>query len=118
MKLPYRNRAFIPPEKINNYLLSLTHEKGRHKAIRFGKLGFSEANTSLFEKTLLGIAHTCNVDKIEDMINKKTEECVGKKYTIISPVIGPNETINIKTVWGIDNNKRKPRLITVNPFIQ
>ncbi len=117
MKLPYRNRAFIPPEKINNYLLSLTHEDGKHKAIRFRKLGFSEANTSLFENALLKIAHANDVDSTSDMVDKKTGKYFGKKYVIIGSIIGPNETINIKTVWGILENQRKPYLITSNPFI-
>lgn len=117
MKLPYRNRAFIPPEKINDYLLSLTHETGKHKAPRFRKLGFSEANTSLFENALLKIAHASDVENISDMVDKKTGKYFGKKYAIMGSLIGPNKTINIKTVWGILENKRKPYLITANPFI-
>ena len=53
MKLPYKNRAYIPPEKINNYLLSPTHEKGKHKARVFHSIGFTISNKELFERAVL-----------------------------------------------------------------
>lgn len=111
MKLPYRNRAFIPPEKINNYLLSPTHEKGKHKAIFFKRLGFSETNANLFEKALLKIAHTSNVASSRDILNNGVY--LGKSYAIVGMIAGTNGTANIKTVWGILKNKRKPSLVTV-----
>lgn len=111
MKLPYRNRAFIPPEKINNYLLSLTHEKGKHKAIFFRKLGFNETNTNLFEKALLKIAYTNNVHSSRDIVNNGVY--LGKSYAIVGTITGTNGTASIKTVWRIFKNKRKPSLVTV-----
>lgn len=117
MKLPYRNRAFIAPEKINDYLLSQIHKDGKHKAMRFIKLGFNETNISLLKNALLKIAHAKDVDTISDMVNTKTGEFLGKKYVIIGSITGPNGTIDVKTVWGIKENQRKPYLITANPFI-
>lgn len=117
MKLPYRKRAFIAPEKINNYLLSLTHEAGKHKAIFFRRSGFDKTNTNLFKSELLKIAYNNDVDKIFDMVDNKIGRYFGKKYVILGAITGPNGTANIKTVWGILENKRKPYLVTVNPFI-
>ena len=41
MKLPNHDRAVIPREKLTDYLLSLTHEDGRPKALFFIGVGFS-----------------------------------------------------------------------------
>ncbi len=37
----------------------------------------------------------------------------GKSYAIVGTIIGPNGTTNIKTVWRILKNERKPSLVTV-----
>lgn len=112
MKLPYKNRAYIPPEKIRDYLLSPTHEKGKHKARVFQSIGFNYASKNIFEKALLKIAHTNDVDKTENA--EKSGKFFGKKYIIIGIIVGPNRTMTIKTVWIILNNKRKPSLVTVS----
>lgn len=111
MKLPYYKKAFVPAEKINNYLLSLTHEKGKHKAIFFRKLGFDKTNAYLFEKALLKIVHTNPVYSSRDIINN--EICLGKSYVVMGIIVGPRGTANIKTIWSILKNKRQPSLVTV-----
>ena len=114
MKLPYRNNSFIAQDKINNYLLSLTHEKGKYKAFIFRKLGFNESNTDLFMKALLKIAYENEVDSSRDIINNGV--CLGKSYAIAGEIIGINgRSRNIKTVWKILKNKRKPSLVTASP---
>lgn len=111
MKLPYSKRAFIPPEKINNYLLSPTHEKGKHKAIFFRRLGFSETNTNLFERALLKIAHISDINSSRDIISNGVY--LRKSYAVAGTIIGPNGTAKVKTVWRILKNERKPSLVTV-----
>ena len=111
MKLPYRNRAFIPPEKINNYLLSLTHEKGKHKAALFRRLGFNETNTKLFKESLLKIAYTNDVISTREIILQDIH--LGRSYVVVGKLVGATGSANIKTVWRILKNKRKPSLVTV-----
>ncbi|MGH7599609.1 MAG: DUF6883 domain-containing protein [bacterium] len=43
MKLPNREKAYIPPSKLRDYLLSETHVVGRGKAKFFRMFGFKEA---------------------------------------------------------------------------
>lgn len=112
MKLPYKNRAYIAPEKIRDYLLSPMHEKSKHKAKVFQSIGFNFANKNLFEKALLKIAHTNDVNKTEN--SEKNGRYYGKKYIIKGTIAGPNGSMAIETVWIILENKRKPRLVTVN----
>ncbi len=110
MKLPYCKKAFIPIEKIDNYLLSPTHIKGKHKAVVYGELGFNQGNRSLFEEALLNIAHINDVRGTTNIIVNGVY--LGKKYEIIGTITGPNGTSSIKTIWKILLNKRKPSLVT------
>lgn len=114
MKLPYRSKAFIPPEKIDKYLLSSVHNKGKYKAAFFRRLGFNVSNRDLFEEALLTIAHTNDIEGIRDIVNKGI--CYGKSYEVIGTIIGPNKAATIKTVWKILLNTRKPSLVTVTPM--
>lgn len=114
MKLLYKNRAYIAPEKIKDYLLSPTHEKGRHKARVFQSIGFNFVSKDLFEKALLKIAHTNDINEVKH--SEKDGKYYGKKYIIRGTIAGPNGSMIIETVWIILENKRKPSLVTVNPL--
>lgn len=114
MKLPYRNRAFILPEKITNYLLSRTHTRGKYKAAFFQQLGFDETNKDLFEKSLLKIAHTNDVTDIRNIV--KNGIYYGKSYEIIGTIGVRARTAMIKTAWKILKNKRKPSFVTASPM--
>jgi len=61
MKLPNRENAYIPPHKLNEYLLSRTHFVGRWKARFFRALGFDESNVHVLEQHLVAIAHSEDV---------------------------------------------------------
>ena len=112
MKLPYKIKSFIPPEKINEYLLSPTHEKGKHKAAFFKRIGFNTTNADLFKKSLLIIAFKNEVVSIKEITHK--EKYYGKLY-VIEGEIGLTSIVKVKTVWKILHNKRKPSLVTVTP---
>jgi hypothetical protein len=114
MKLPYKKRAFIPPEKIINYLLSTSHERGKHKARVFQSIGFNITNRNLFENSLLRIAHIGDVINFENA--EKNGIYYGKKYKIIGNITGPNGDMRVSTVWVILVNKRKTSLVTVTPL--
>jgi hypothetical protein len=56
MKLPAREKAYVPSEKIFDYLPSHTHSAGKAKANFFREFDFNEANTGSLETGLLRIA--------------------------------------------------------------
>lgn len=116
MKLPYHSKAFIPPEKINDYLLSSTHEDGRHKAALFSRLGFNQTNTGFLEESLLRIVRTSDIYSFRDIFDKTTGEYLGKSYAVVGVIIGTNGSRKVKTVWKVLKNKRKPSLVTVSPM--
>ncbi len=114
MKLPYRNRAFITPEKINKYLLSSTHKTGKYKAAFFEKIGFNSANEKEFKEALLAIAHKNKVTNVTESIDEGI--FYGKKYEIVGNIKGPLGNADIKTIWIILRNKKEPKLVTVTPI--
>lgn len=74
MKVPYCKYAYAPRDKIE-YLISLTHEVGKHKAVVFRSRGFNESNMNLLEDELLNIINSC------DIANKR-----GNRWGVAYPV--------------------------------
>lgn len=109
MKLPHRKNAYIPKEKLTDYILSETHADGKLKAKLFRKFGFNETNVSLLEKSLLNIAYT---QKVKDIV----ESIHGTKYVIDGKIKTPSgKILKIRTVWILEPNKNAPRFVTTYP---
>lgn len=109
MKLPLRKNAYIPREKLTDYILSETHADGKLKAKLFRKFGFNETNISLLEKSLLNIAYTQEVKDIVESIH-------GTKYVIDGKITTPSgKILKIRTVWILESNKNAPRFVTTYP---
>ena len=104
----------MPPGKIDNYLLSLSHPGGKNKAVIYRRIGFNDVNRNLFERALLVIAHTKSVTGVRDIISSGIY--YGKSYEIIGIIRGPRGNRRVKTVWKILSNTRKPSLVTVSPM--
>jgi len=66
MKLPNREKAYIPLVKLKDYLLSETHLIGKSKAKLLRSAGFNETNVSLLKQGLMAIA---NSEDTKDMIS-------------------------------------------------
>lgn len=111
MKLPNRQNAYVPEDKLSEYLLSETHPVGKSKAKFFRKLGFNETNIDKFEKALLSIAHENEIDEIKEI-------AYGGNYTVKGLLKTPTRKVaTIKTVWFIESGKANPRFVTAIPVI-
>jgi hypothetical protein len=109
MKLPNREKAYIPVEKLNDYLLSNTHPVGRLKAKFFNSLGFSSINIGALEQRILGIAY---FEEVESVITSPH----GTKYIIDGLLQGTiGIQARIRTVWIIDIGEERPRFVTAYP---
>ena len=53
MKLPNREKAYIPIAKLKDYLLSEAHPVGKLKAKLFRTLGYTEINLDLLKQRLI-----------------------------------------------------------------
>ena len=109
MKLPNREKSYIPQPKLTNYLLSETHAVGKSKAVFLRAIGFSGNNVSDLEGQLLEIART------EDVIEVK-ETPYGTKYIVDGNLLAPISRIaRIRTVWIIEAGDDRPRFVTAHP---
>lgn len=109
MKLPNRNKAFVPPAKLQDYLLSYTHSVGQAKAKFFRELGFDETNVNVFESVLLSVAQT---EDVLDVI----ATLFGTKYVVDGSISTPvGIDVNVRTVWIIEHGDNEPRFVTAYP---
>lgn len=109
MKLPYRERAYIPSHKLHNYLLSKTHSVGKWKAGFFRSLGFDETNADALEQQLIAIAHS------ED-VKDDAPSSYGTKYVIDGLLrASSGRFVQVQTVWIIEVGQDRPRFVTAYP---
>lgn len=109
MRLPHKEKAYIPLLKIKDYLLSETHPIGKSKAKFFRLLGFNETNIDLLKQGLLTIAHT------ED-VKEEVSSIHGVKYIIDGLIQAPaGEAVKVRTIWIIDKGQIRPRFVTTYP---
>lgn len=109
MKLPHKEKAYIPLLKIRDYLISETHPIGKSKAKFFRSVGFNETNIDLLKQGLLTIAHT------ED-VKEEVSSMHGAKYVIDGLIQTPRgKTVKVRTIWIIDKGQIRPRFVTTYP---
>ena len=97
------------PSKLTHYLLSETHEEGSGKAALLRRMGFDEHNVHALESGLLRIARTEEVVRIETIP-------YGTKYVIYGTIVAPvGVSVELLTVWMIDEGQESPRLMTAYP---
>jgi hypothetical protein len=109
VKLPNREKAYVPPRKLIDYLLSPSHPVGGSKARFFRSAGFDEANAASLERALIDIARSEDVTEIEQTPH-------GTKYVIEGDIRTPaGGTRRVRTVWIIDAGRAVPRFVTAYP---
>jgi hypothetical protein len=107
--LPNAEKAIIETEKLQGYILSLSHPVGRFKAVVFQKLGYSAENWETFERSLRELILTQDALPVE-------ESQYGKKFLVEGPFVGPSgRKIRIVTVWVILKDESLPKFVTAYP---
>lgn len=108
MKLPNGENAYVPPEKLRDYLLSETHPVGKAKAKFFRSFGFDEANLTVLEQGLKAIAD------LEEVVEVATT-AYGTKYVIDGTLNTPSgQPVRVRTVWIVESDQ-PPRFVTAFP---
>ena len=106
MKLPEGGRAEISKEKITGYLLSRTHQQGRHKAAGFIRFGFS-----LERWEILAAALRSHVAQHE--VSAVAETPYGTRYVVDGILETPDgRKPAVRSVWFIGKGEVVPRLVT------
>ena len=105
--LPQADRAVVPREKLEGYLLNLGHEVGRHKARVFAAaLGIHRGDWEyLRDRITEGI--------VAAPVSAGRETPWGRLYEAVIPVEGLNgETRRVMTVWLVASTGEPPRFVT------
>ena len=107
--MPNNNQSIVANNKITDYLLSETHEYGKHKARFFKRFGFDIEDVDTFRDSL--IRHSIDRD-----IEKTKKSDFGIKYELKCEIRTPDERNPcIVTVWIVENEHEEPKLVTAYP---
>lgn len=107
--LPNGERAVIPREKVEVYLLNARHSQNSGKAKFFEQAGYSPIHPEQLVEDLKTIGKTGRVTA-----NIPTPR--GVKYVVTGTITAPNHReYSLQTVWIIDLNNEVPRFLTAYP---
>lgn len=102
-RLPNYRRAFIPRNKLKNYILNPSKDK--NKAEFFSSLGYNMKNWKRLERDILHKASTNKALKY-----KKDE--YGRVAYQVNMLLGISRKRMVATGWIIDKKGDNPRMIT------
>lgn len=107
--MPNNDQSIVADNKITDYLLSETHEIGKHKAYFFKHFGFDISDIETFRNSL--IQHS-----IERDIEQTKSSAYGNKYELKCEIKTPDERNPcIVSVWIVENGQEEPKLVTAYP---
>ncbi len=110
MKLPNLEKAFVPPNKITQYLLDTNHDEGRGKALFFLHVGFTVAEWKDLAKSLMQHAY-------EHKVVKEQTTRFGTRYIIEGAMLTPiGRKVQLRSVWFVSRGDPNPRLVTAYPL--
>jgi filamentous hemagglutinin len=106
--LPRADRAVVPREKLEGYLLNPRHEVGRHKARVFvAALGIHQADWAYLRTQIeAGI--------VDAPVGSVRDTQWGRLYEVLVPIEGLNgQTRRVMTVWLVTlESDEPPRFVT------
>ncbi len=109
MPIPNADSAFIPPDKLSDYLLNEQHPVGGSKAKWFRSLGYDPASPSVLGDDLLK-----QVQSSADFTAKDTG--YGTKYVVLGKITTPSGAVaNVTAIWIVEPSDSRPRLVTAFP---
>ena len=108
--LPHIDEAIIPKRKIVDYLLSLTHESGRDKAIFFRHFGFAPESWERLARALRQHAARHQIARIE-------VSSFGKRYVVEGEIETPSgRKPRVRAVWFMETSESIPHFVTAYPL--
>ena len=104
--LPNSEQAIIDIRKIEDYCLSRTHPRGRHKARVFREaLGIDRTDASWLRQCLLeAVRHSEAFELATDAF--------GTRWRVDMPIARHGKSVVVRTVWIVKTGETAPRLVT------
>ncbi len=110
MKLPNHEGAFVPQEKLVNYLLDKTHGVGRHKAAFFMRFGFTREAWEALDAALREHAG-------EHDVSRESPSRHGVRYAVDGILQTPGgRTPLVRSVWFVKAGDERPHFVTAYPL--
>jgi hypothetical protein len=110
VKLLHHELAVVPREKMLDYLLSLTHPQGRHKAVFFASFGLSPENWETLADLLKRHAADHPVTTLETTP-------FGTRYVVEGIMEMPDGRCPcVRSVWFVAEGEESPRFATAYPI--
>ena len=104
--------AIVEPSKIRDYLLSSFHPVGKHKAVFFRSLGYSQRRWDVLARDLRHHARSH-----EAVPGRRSFQ--GRKYEVRGSLDGPSgRTAQVVSVWIVLKGEEVPRFITAFPGVR
>lgn len=104
MKL--QGKIIIPEAKLTQYLLIYQEESDKSKFL--AQAGFTQANPDQLKQAIITLIQTH--DTIRDRHNK-----YGTYYRVEGPLIGPDGTLTVVTVWIERTQDGNIQFVTLKP---
>lgn len=109
-RLPNAELAWVPLEKMTEYLLNPLNPRAGRKPQDFAQMGYDNRNVDVLERDLTGIARD------NPPIEERTTAINSTTYRVGGFVATPIGSIRyIRTVWEIRPDDPRPRLVTAYP---
>ena len=109
MRIPNHDRAFVPPEKLQLYLLNEAHPSGGYKAVLLRAFGYTLSNWETLATDLLEIAAT------RDIVSKEEHEH-GVNYAVDGVLQTPvRRELPVRTVWFVRRGAETASFVTAYP---
>ncbi len=108
MKIQNADRAYVPREKLQDYILAESHPVGRFKAKFFRALGYERTDWRALKDDILAM--------LDNEAEEKERTEYGQKYEVRGIIQGPSgKRADIVSVWIILEGEDFPRFITAYP---
>ena len=109
VSLPARERVYIEPPKVRDYLLSREHAVGRFKAAFFEALGYRAADWQRLDSDLRALAAAGDIT-----VGELTRH--GQKYEIRGALRGPlGRVATMVSIWIVRTDEEVFRFVTAFP---
>src|ERR1700690_3602345 len=105
-RLPNPNEAVLDIRKIEDYCLSPSHPRGRHKARVFREaLGLQRSDAGWLRGVLLEAARSGEASQI-------AADAWGSQWRLDAAVTRQGKSVVIRTIWIVRTGQTAPRFVT------
>ena len=105
-RLPNAEQASLDVRKLEDYCLSPSHPRGRHKARVFREaLGIGPEDAVWLRDILLGAAHSAEVLAIGS-------DVWGAYWRLDVPIQRQTKSAVVRTIWIVGTGESRPALVT------